>query len=125
MADITNKIVLDSAFVKLAESNGAASGTIDCTGLENIGLIVRNSDASAATITIKASSDRGALRRGLGDLTVALAQNEQAIIMLETARFKDMDDNDIDFTITDADGTAFSGTVTNVKLQGLTFKTLR
>ena len=125
MADITKKDILNSAWTKLAVSSGAAAQTIDVTSEAHIVLYARNTDANAATITVSASTSRGMITSGMGDLSVALAQNEEAMVVLDYSRFRNATDDDIDFVITDADGSSFSGTVADVKVQALVFRPLR
>jgi len=117
MADLTLHVLSRNTAVEITEENGAASQTIPMTGYpDNVFLSVRNTDEAAATITISAPSNRGAWQSDLGDLTQAVAENEEFVIgPLDGARFKDGSE-DITVTITDADGTEYSGTVTNVKL---------
>lgn len=125
MADITKKDILNTAWVKLAVSNGAAAQTIDVTSEEHIVLYARNTDATTARVRVSATTSRGMILSGLGDLYVDLAQNEEAMLVLDYARFRNTTDDDIDFVITGTDDGVFGGTVTGVKVQALVFRPLR
>lgn len=120
MADLTLHVLSRNTAVEITEEAGAASQTIPMSGYpDNVFLSVRNTDAAAATITFSAPSNRGAWQSDLGDLSQAVAQNEEFIIgPVDGARFKNADE-DITVAITDADGTTYSGTVTNVKLAAI------
>lgn len=115
MADVTKRQVKRNELTKIAAVNAAATQTIvyDRSD-ENILVHVANVDAAAATVTFVAA---GFGAGTLGNITVALAQNEEAVVVLESARFKAPATQKVTTTVTDADGTVFSGTITNVKFR--------
>lgn len=121
MADTTIQALTRNAAKEITEAAGAASQTIPMSGYpDNVFLYVRNTDAATALITFSAPSDtRHAWQNDLGDLSQAVAQNEVFILgPVDGARFKDADE-DITVTITDEDGTSYSGTVGNVKIASI------
>ena len=112
MADLTPIELTFNAGTQVTQADGAASQTIPLADVaDKYVLHVENTDAAPATITLKA----GAFSGSSGDLSVAVAQNETTAIVVEGARFKNADGN-VTVEITDADGSAFTGTVANVKL---------
>lgn len=119
MADLTNIAMARNTAVEITETAGAASQTIALNDYpDDIFLYIRNTDAAAATInvTVPASPGRNAWMSDLGNVSQAVSQNEVFVFgPFDGARFKDSGE-DITVTITDADGTSYSGTVTNVKI---------
>lgn len=119
MADLTNVVMARNTAKEITEENGAASQTIALNNYpDDIFLYIRNTDANSATITVTApaSPGRNAWQSDLGNVSQAVAQNEIFVFgPFDGARFKDAGE-DITVTITDADGSAFSGTITNVKV---------
>lgn len=106
MADITILDVSNGVASDVETTSGitaaAAAQTVPCEkGKETkLGLIIRNADAQTATVTIKAPASDGGVRKGLGDLEIAaLAGKTYLVNLSDTARFKDLSDNDIDVTV--------------------------
>jgi len=120
MADLTLHVLARNTGVKITEEAGAASQTIPMSGYpDDIFLSVRNTDAATATINFVAATQRGAWMGVQGNISQDVAQNEEFLIgPMDGARFKDGSE-DITVTITDDDGTAYSGTVTNVLLAAI------
>jgi hypothetical protein len=113
MADITNIETALNDATELTFSDGAASQTFEFSVPdEKLFVVVRNDDANEATITITAGDF---LQNGYGDLEQAVANGEYFIFQLESGICKD-EDGEVTVTMTDADGSAFSGTVTDVKI---------
>lgn len=89
-----------------------ANGGNVAAGGDSRGLVLRvdNTTASEKDVTIKAGA-APAVRRGLGDLTVAIAASTVSYITLETARFAQADGSiDVDFEA------AMTGTVSALRL---------
>lgn len=114
MADLTNIALTKNGFKELTFANGAADQDLAPTKRDSqYILLVRNDDANAATVTIKEGTAFGAQ----GDVSQAVAQNKYFTFgPFDSALFKKLADGKINIDITDADGTAFSGTITDVKV---------
>lgn len=113
MADITNIEGTLGAGKIFAFSNGAASQTLDFSVAdEKLVILVRNDDANEATVTFEAGDFTQA---GYGDVELAVAQNEYAVFELESGISKDAD-GEVTVTVTDADGSEFTGTEADVKI---------
>ncbi len=112
MADY-NKFSVSGAGAEITPNAGVASNKFKVAKDTDIILYVLNTDAAAATIKVKAGVGQ---RSSLGDLSFAVAQNKIfAVNLSDTARFKDAS-GDITITITNANGSEYSGTVGNVKV---------
>jgi hypothetical protein len=113
MADLTKTSLVRDESKEVTLNNGAASTTIDFNGQdEKMVLYVTNADVAAATITVKAGDG---LRSDIGDYAVAVAQNKAfALGPFDSMRFKGS--GKLTVTVTNADGSEYSGTVTNVKI---------
>jgi len=98
----------------------AAAGTIPCEGGKDrrLAVWVKNGDDGSVKFTVKAPASGGGVRTALGDLAVTIAAGDETLIPLfDTARFKVMADNDIDYTLTDtSDGALESGELANVSI---------
>ncbi len=114
MADLTPIQKVRNNGVVWTETNGAASQTMVYNRSdENIELLVRNTDAAPCRIKVSASGFGGSGT----DLDVDIAAGAFAIVgPLESNRFKDPATQKVTFQVLDQDNTAFSGTVTNVKV---------
>jgi len=113
MADITNVTGDLNAGTIFAFSNGAASQTFEYdVADEKLVVLIRNDDANEATVTVTAGDFE---QNGLGDVEVAVAQNEYAVIQVESGAVKD-EDGEVTVTVTDADGSEFTGTEADVKI---------
>jgi hypothetical protein len=114
MSDLTASALTRDAGKEITMNNAAASVTVDFSKPdEKLLLLVTNADAASATVTIKAGD--GA-RSVIGDKAVAVAQNKTFVIgPFESSRFKGSTGK-ITATVTNADGTEYSGTITNVKI---------
>jgi len=113
MADITNISGDLNAGTIFAFSNGAASQTFEYDVKdEKLVVLIRNDDANEATVTLTAGDF---IQSGYGDIEVAVAQNEYAVIEAESGVVKD-EDGEVTVTVTDADGSEFTGTVADVKI---------
>ena len=85
VAPALNDKAASGAGTTIAPANGAviaAEGVTD-------GLLVRviNTFAGAKKVTFKAGGNPPALVSGLGDLEISLAQNDDILVKLESARF--------------------------------------
>jgi hypothetical protein len=96
-------------------NNGAASQTILYDRADEAFVIrVTSTDAATATVTIKANGTGG----GGVDTSFTVAQNQTKYIgALESMKYKSGSTGRVTMTITNANGTAYSGTVTNVKFE--------
>ena len=113
MADLTKSIMKRGTETAITSNAGAASQTIVWNrNDDNVLIRATNSDAAAATITFTAAGFGGPKAR-----TITLAQNETKGIYLESFNVKDPATQKVTATITNANGTAYSGTVTNVKIE--------
>lgn len=115
MADSTKIQLLENAGVLSAQENGAASQTVVYdAGYDRILVEIENTDALSVTATFVAGNGMAASK---GDLSQAIATTETFMFSeLESDRFKDADGK-VTLNLTDADGSAFSGTITNVKVR--------
>jgi hypothetical protein len=111
MADITvfdiSGVTAYANYTGSSISTGTAARTIPCENGKGYKLAVRVSNGSGSTLTatFKAASD-GGVRTGLGDYTVSIADGQVYYYdMSDTARFKDLSDDDIDLQMETA-GTA-------------------
>lgn len=107
--------VRNGASSAVTPTNGAASQTIVYNRADEYFVIrVTSTDAATATITVKGNGYGG----GGTDLAFTVAQNETKYIgALESMKYKSPTTGEVTITITNANGTAFSGTVTNVKFE--------
>jgi hypothetical protein len=117
MADLTKTSAIRNGASADATSNaGAASQTIvyDRSD-ENIVIRVANADAATATIVLQTDGYGGG---DASNTTFTVAQNEVKYIgALESMYFKAPATGKVTVLIQDDDGTAFSGTVTNVTIE--------
>lgn len=118
MADLTPIVKTRNGGTVWTETDGAASQTIVMDRRdEAICLLVRNTDA--APCRIKVDND-GFGAEGVGDIDVDIAAGAFAVVgPFESNRVKDPATQKATVQILDQDDTAFSGTVTNVKLTQL------
>jgi hypothetical protein len=80
-----NGVVDESAGVAIAPANGAA---IQADGdTQRLLVVIKNTTAGARDVTVGAGAAPPSLRSGIGDLVVTLAQNDVAMMTLESARF--------------------------------------
>lgn len=113
MADVTKSIMKFGTETAITSNAGAASQTIVWNRSDgHVFIRATNSDAASATITFTATGFGGPVAK-----TITLAQNETKGIFLESFNVKDPATQKVTATITNANGTAYSGTVTNVKLE--------
>ena len=114
MADITNISGDLNAGTIFAFSNGAASQTFEYDMKdEKLVVLIRNDDANEATVTLTAGDF---IQSGYGDIAVAVTDtNPLAVVELESGVVKDAD-GEVTVTVTDADGSEFTGTEANVKI---------
>jgi hypothetical protein len=113
MADLTKSIMQYGTEVAITSNAGAASQTIVWNRSDgNIFIKATNSDAAPATITFTAAGVGAPAAK-----TITLAQNATKGIFLESFNVKDPATQKVTATITNANGTAYSGTVTNVKIE--------
>jgi len=117
MADVTSNLLKRNLGAAVVAVDGAASQTIDYSERadEKLVLHVVNGDAAACRIKVSTLGFGGS---NADDLDVDIAAGEEASIgVLESMYFKDPATQKATFQILDQDNTAFSGTVTNVKLR--------
>jgi len=116
MADF-NKIVTlrNAASAAVTPTNGAATfEVVYDRSDENIVLRFTSTDATAALITVVADGTGG----GGTDMTFQLTQNEIKYVgALESMRFKRASTGRVHFKITNVNGSAYSGTLTNIKVE--------
>lgn len=115
MADLTAIQLVRNNGADWTETNGAASQTLVYDRRdEAITLLVRNTDAAACRIKVSTNGFGGG---DASDLDVDIAAGEFAIVgPLESMFYKDPATQKVTVQVLDQDDTAFSGTVTNVKL---------
>lgn len=115
MADLTAIQQVRNGGVTWTETNGAASQTMVYNRRdEAIMLLVRNTDAAECRIKVAANGFGGG---DVADLDVDIAAGAFAVVgPLESMYYKAPATNKVTFEILDQDNTAFSGTVTNVKV---------
>jgi len=121
MADLTKSIAGLNSAVDVTSNAGAASQTIVCDrGDEKVFIRMSNADEATALVTFAGN--------GFGapvDVEVTLEENDVKVIQLESNRVKAPSTQKITATVTDADGTEYSGTVTNVAFEVIeAFKSL-
>ena len=113
MADVTKSVMDLNAGTAITSNAGAASQTIVWNrGDEKIFIRLENQDANTALVTFTGA--------GFGQpvaVTVSLDEDDVKGVFLESMRVKDPSTQKVTATITDPDGTAFSGTVTNVTIE--------
>ena len=83
---VENGSVASGAGTAIAPANGAVVAAKGLAG-EHLILRVINTFAGAKNLTIKAGVKPPALRADLGDLVIAMAQNDDLLIKVESARF--------------------------------------
>lgn len=118
MADIKIFDVTDGLYDSAAASTiaGAASGTIpfDANSMRHAALRVSNGGGQAATVTLTAGTTSG-VRGAIGNLAVSVASADVVYIPLwDTARFLNIPDKDIDYTM------ATTGTTASVLMEVVT-----
>ncbi len=112
-ADISKDALSVNSLTDLGTLNSAsAKDTIQFDGEnEKMVLLVLNGDAADAYINVQAGdywkSSQGA------NLFGGISQDDYAAIVLETARFKDTNE-EITVEVLDSDGSVFSGTASNI-----------
>lgn len=117
MADVTKTSTVRNGASADATSNaGAASQTIVYDRADEKTIIrVSNADAATATINVVTNGYGGG---DASNLSFTVAQNEVKYVgALESMYYKAPATGKVTVTVTDADGSAFSGTVTNVKFE--------
>lgn len=118
MADLTNVISYRNGTptADVTADAGAASQTLDMDRSDEKFVIrVANADAATATISIVTNGFGGG---DASNVTFTVAQNEVKYITgLESMYFKAPATGKATILVTDADLTAFSGTVTNVTFE--------
>jgi len=117
MADLTNVLTIkNGASADVTADAGAASQTIDYDRSDEKFVIrVANADAATATISIVTNGFGGGDN---ANTTFTVAQNEVKYIgALESMFYKAPSTQKVTLLVTDADFTAFSGTVTNVTFE--------
>ena len=120
MADITNVEATLNSGETFSFSDGAASQTFDFNVAdEKLVILVKNEDdddggsAHAATVTFEAGDF---LQEGYGDIEVEVTDdNPLAVVQVESGIVKD-EDGEVTVTVTDDDGTSYSGTEADVKI---------
>ena len=120
MADITNVEAKLNSGETFSFSDGAASQTFDFNVAdEKLVILVKNEDdddggsAFAATVTFEAGDF---LQEGYGDIEVEVTDdNPLAVVQVESGIVKD-EDGEVTVTVTDDDGTSYSGTESDVKI---------
>ena len=121
MADITNVEATLNSGETFSFSDGAASQTFDFNVAdEKLVILVKNEDTSGgddaaepATVTFEAGDF---LQEGYGDIEVEVTDdNPLAVVQVESGIVKD-EDGEVTVTVTDDDGTSYSGTEANVKI---------
>ena len=123
MADVSVLDVSGGSYDSITTSSivaSAATGQIPCENGKDhkMAVLVVNGDDEAVMFTVKAPASGGGVRSSLGDLEITIAAGDQALIPLfDTARFKVLADNDIDFALTDDEGGALeAGELANVTI---------
>ena len=113
MADVTKSVMKRGAGTAITSNAGAASQTIVWNRSDdNIFIRLSNSDAATALVTFTGVGFGAQLAK-----TVTLVQNDVKGIYLESFNVKDPATQKVTATITNANGTAYSGTVTNIKIE--------
>lgn len=118
MADVTKIQSLRNKEIAWTKTAGAASQTVvyDRSD-ENIVLLFENGGGADCSVNLIAN---GNMAGDVGDYEVEISDGEFAIVgAVESARFVAPSTNKLTFTITDQDGTAYSGTVGSVKVTAL------
>lgn len=118
MADVTKIQSKRNEGVAWTKASGAASQTVvyDRSD-ENIVLLFENGGGADCSVNIIGN---GNMAGDQGDLEIEIADGEFAVLgAAESARFVAPSTNKLTFTITDQDGTAYSGTVGSVKVTAL------
>lgn len=116
MADIEKTLLTRDSSTTLTFVNGAADQNIvmDCADDKMI-LLVQNTDSTTARVRVKAGDG---ISSALGDIYVDVEQNTYKILgPFSGMRFKDIDTGKINVVITGTSGSAFGGTITNVKIR--------
>ena len=109
MADVSVLNVKNGSYdsITISEIVGStATGTIPCdNGKDNrLAVLVINADDEGIKFTVKAPTSGGGVRSSLGDLVVTIDAADQALIPLfDTARFKVIADNDIEYELCGSD----------------------
>ena len=123
MADVSVLNVKNGSYDSVTTSEiagSAAVGTIPCgNGKDNrLAVLVVNADDEGIKFTVKAPVSGGGVRSSLGDLVLTIDAGEQALIPLfDTARFKVIADNDIDYELCGSDdGVLDAGELANVTI---------
>ena len=113
MADVVKSIMKRGVETAITANNGAASQTIVWNRSDdNIMIRATNSDAATALLTFTGTGFGSGKAK-----TITLAQNATKGIYLESFDVKDPATQKVTCTITNTNGTAYSGTVTNVKIE--------
>ena len=109
MADVSVLNVSGGSYDSITTSSivgSDATGEIPCENGKDsrMAVLVINGDDEGIKFTVKAPASGGGVRSGLGDLVVTIAAGDQALIPLfDTARFKVLSDNDIDYALCGSD----------------------
>ena len=119
-ADITNVEATLNSGETFSFSDGAASQTFEYSVAdEKLVILVKNEDDDdggdeyAATVTFEAGDF---LQEGYGDIEVEVTDdNPLAVVQVESGIVKD-EDGEVTVTVTDDDGTSYSGTEADVKI---------
>lgn len=123
MADVSVLNISGNSYDSLTTSEivaAAATGQIPCENGKDgrLAVYVKNADDEGIKFTLKAPSSGGGVRSCLGDLTVTIAAGDEALIpCFDTARFKVLADDDIDYALCGSDdGVLIAGELANVTI---------
>ncbi len=115
MADITNSKVYLNQTNAVTVNDGAATFTIpNFIDDDEFVIVIDNQDEQAAALNILADNAIGN-GKGIGDISVVAAAGTRKAIAIESYRFKTAAGK-IECSITDDDGSAYSGTIADVKI---------
>lgn len=122
MADVSILNVREGSYDSLTTSTivaSAATGTIPCgNGKDNrMAVLVKNGDAALVQFNLVAPTSGGGVRASRGNVEVEIAGGDEALIPLfDTARFKRIVSNDIEYSLTDTNGGALTTEIANVTI---------
>lgn len=122
MADVSILNVKSGSYDSLTTSAivaSAATGTIPCENGKDsrMAVLVKNGDAALVQFTLVAPTSGGGVRASLGNEEVEITGGDEALIPLfDTARFKRIASNDIEYLLTDTNGGALTTEIANVTI---------